>query len=68
MVQKSVYCKMVLNQTAALAVLEQIKKEKPDEGIVQVLTLTEKQYARMEYVIGANTSDIVDSDERLVVL
>ncbi len=40
----------------------------PPEGLVQVLQVTEKQFSRMEYMLGEYHSDIVDSDERLVIL
>lgn len=68
MLQESVYCKLALNGTAANAVVENIHKNKPDEGLVQVLVVTEKQYAKMEIIVGAVQSEVLDSDERLVVL
>ena len=33
-----------------------------------MLTVTEKQFAKMEYVVGEWSCDIVDSDERLIEL
>lgn len=68
MMQKSVYCKLALNQTAINAMLETIRKNKPPEGIVQVLVITEKQYSRMEYIVGSYEGDIINSDERFVEL
>ena len=68
MLQESVYCKLLQNSTAAEAVVDNIRKNKPDSGLVQVLQVTEKQYSKMEYVVGVKKSDIVDSDERLIVL
>lgn len=68
MLQESVYCKLALNGTAANAVVENIYKNKPDEGLVQVLVVTEKQYAKMEIIVGTVQSEVLDSDERLVVL
>lgn len=68
MLQESVYCKLALNGTAANAVVENIHKNKPDEGLVQVLVVTEKQYAKMEIIVGTVQSEVLDSDERLVVL
>ena len=50
MMQESVYTKMALNQTAATSIVENVRKNKPLEGIVQMMTITEKQYNRMEYV------------------
>lgn len=68
MLQESVYCKIALNQTVANAIVGAVKSNKPDDGLVQMLVITEKQYSRMEYVVGEKQSSIIDSDERLVIL
>ena len=57
-----------MNQTAANAMIMKIKHNKPSSGLVQILTVTEKQYANMEMVIGDKHSDIIDSSERMIVL
>lgn len=67
MMQESVYTKMALNQTAAVSVVESVRKNKPLEGLVQMMTVTEKQYNRMEYVCGNFNSEVLCTDERLVV-
>lgn len=38
------------------------------EGLIQLLTVTEKQYSKMNLIIGTVKSEILDSDERLVVI
>lgn len=68
MVQESVYSKLALNMTAATAVMSNVRKNKPEEGLVQMIAITEKQYAKMEFVTGESISEVIDSDERLVVL
>ena len=68
MMQESVYSKLALNTTMATYVMENVRKNSPEEGLVQMLMITEKQYSRMEYVIGESTSNVLQSDERLVVL
>lgn len=68
MMQESVYCKLVQNSTVADAVMENVKRHKPNAGLVQLLRVTEKQYSKMEYIVGVNASNILDSDERLVIL
>ena len=45
-----------------------VKKNKPAEGLVQLLSVTEKQYAKMEFIIGESSHNVLDSDERLVIL
>ncbi len=68
MQQESVYSKLALNTTAADAIIFNIKKNKPAAGIVQVLTITEKQYGRMEFIVGEKHGDVIDNDERLIIL
>ena len=68
MLQESVYCKLVQNSGIADIVQENIRKNKPGEGLVQVLRVTEKQYSKMEYIVGENTSNVLDSDEKFVIL
>ena len=68
MMQESVYCKLVQNSTVADSLIENVKNNKPEAGLVQLLKVTEKQYAKMEYIVGTSSSNILDSDERLVFL
>ena len=68
MMQESVYCRMLLTPSAGQAVLEVIRKNRPPEGTVQMMTVTEKQFAAMEYITGTHCSEVIDSDERLVIL
>jgi len=68
MIQESVYTRMVITPSAERSVVNTIRKNKPPSGIVQILTVTEKQFSNMEYIVGEFKSDIIDSDERLIVL
>lgn len=68
MMQESVYCRMVLNGSVQKSVFDVIRKNKPKKGIVQMLTVTEKQFASMAYITGASKTDVIDTDERLVIL
>ena len=68
MMQESVYCKLALNTTVSDAIVSNIRKNKPVDGLVQVLTITEKQFSRIEMIIGTKKSEILDSDERLIIL
>lgn len=68
MLQESVYCKMSPNSTLADATIENVRKNKPEKGLVQVLRVTEKQYAKMEFIVGEGKSEVLSSDERLVIL
>lgn len=68
MMQESVYCKLALNATAAEAILVNLRKNKPESGVVQVLTMTEKQFQKIEFIVGTSKHNVLDNDERLVVL
>lgn len=68
MMQESVYCKLVQNEVAAITVLDNLKKNKPPDGLVQVLRITEKQFSKMEYLVGSRQTEVLETDERIVVL
>lgn len=68
MLQESVYCKLALNGTAVNAIVDNVHKNKPEEGLIHLLTVTEKQYAKMDIVVGDLKSEVLDTDERLVIL
>ena len=68
MMQESVYTRMLITPSAERSVVNIIRKNKPPSGIVQILTITEKQFSHMEYITGEYQSDIIDSDERLIIL
>ena len=66
MMQESVYCKIILNANAQKAMLHNLEKNKPSDGVVQILTITERQFSGMIYLIGEYNGDILNTDERLV--
>ena len=68
MLQESVYSKLALNLQQAELNVNRIKKNAPSKGIIQVLSVTEKQYASIEYIIGKPNNKIIDNEDRLVVL
>ena len=59
---------LALNTTAVNGIVDQIHKNKPEEGLVQLLTVTEKQYAKMDLIVGNVKSEVLNTDERLVIL
>lgn len=68
MMQESVYCKLALNTTVANAIIDNLRKHRPEAGLVQVLTMTEKQFQKIEFIVGSSKSNVLDSDKRLVIL
>lgn len=68
MLQESVYCKMISSPSVEQSVRNLIRKNKPEKGLVQFLCVTEKQFSKMEYVVGEYTSDVIDNTDRVVIL
>lgn len=68
MMQESVYSKIVLNSQQASLLLDRLRKNAPKKGLIQVLTITERQYSQIEYIIGESETKIINTEDRLVVL
>ena len=68
MMQQSVYTKIALNNTAADVIKEVVRKNKPKTGLVQMLVVTEKQFEKIEFVLGEGQKEFIDSADRLVIL
>lgn len=69
MLQESVYAKLVTNDAAASSAIARLRKKRPPEGLVQVLKVTEKQFATMTYITGNRESyDELDTMEEFVIL
>ena len=68
MMQESVYSKLALNSTVVNSIVNGIKNNKPPEGIVQIITLTEKQFSKIEIITGEYKVNVLDTDESLVIL
>lgn len=69
MIQESVYAKLVTNDGNAGAAIMRLRKNRPPDGLVQVLKVTEKQFATMTYITGNRDAyDEVDTMEEFVVI
>ena len=68
MMQESVYCKLALNTTVADGIMASVRNNKPEHGLVQAFTLTERQFSKIEYITGTSSSNVLNSDKRLVIL
>ena len=68
MMQESVYSKLLLNQTTASTVERGLMKNKPEKGLIQCLTVTEKQFSKMQFILGDYEGDIICTDERFIEL
>lgn len=68
MMQESVYTKLALNNSIVNSVKNKIYKNKPPKGIVQMLTITEKQFNSIEYIVGNKESNVLDNTERMIII
>lgn len=68
MMQESVYTKLAPTSTVAESIQSNVRRNKPYEGIVQMLTITEKQFNRMELLTGQYQTEVLDDDRRLIIL
>lgn len=68
MLQESVYCKLITTPTVENSIKNLINRHKPPKGLVQYLAITEKQFSRMEYIVGEYSSDIISNNEHVVIL
>ena len=66
--QFSVYSKLLLNNSASNAMLDRLKANNPKKGNITLLTVTEKQFARMIYLNGQRDDSIGNTDSRIVFL
>lgn len=68
MMQESVYTKLALNNSIVNSEKEKLRKNKPNSGVVEILVITEKQFSKIEYLVGKKSEDIEDSESRLIIL
>lgn len=68
MMQESIYAKICLNMHAVKQVELNIEKNKPPKGLVQIMSVTERQFASMKLVVGELDEMYIQNDARLVVL
>lgn len=64
MMQYSVYCRIFPNREAVVNHVQILRKNLPKEGQIRIMMVTEKQYARMEIIIGGKSKqeEIVTND------
>ena len=64
MMQISVYCKIFPNREAAVKHVNILKKNVPKEGQIRLLLVTEKQYSKIEIIVGgvSNQEKTVNAD------
>ena len=66
--QYSVYSRLLLNGNANSLLIDRLQANNPKKGNITILTVTEKQFARMIYLYGEKNTSIANTDSRLVFL
>lgn len=67
MMQESIYCKLVLSASSSELAIEKLRRNRPPQGLIQALLITEKQYASMEFILGSKQESHVDNTERVLL-
>ncbi len=68
MIQYSVYVRVCVTKKSATLMENRIKTFLPENGTIQVLTLTEKQYNDMHFLVGDRVEDVRNNSDRTVIL
>ncbi len=68
MLEESVYCRMAPSGHPLETLKADLRKQAPKEGIVTLLTVTERQFENMDFITGDWKSDVVASKESVVEL
>ena len=56
MMQYSVYCKIFPNREAAVKHVNILRKNVPNAGQIRLLMVTEKQYSKIEIIVGGKSN------------
>lgn len=64
MMQFSVYCKIFPNREAAINHINLLRKNVPDQGQIRIMLVTEKQYSKIEIIVGGKSKqeEIITDD------
>lgn len=68
MIQESVYVRIASTRESAEFLQSRIAQAAPNEGLIQTLIITEKQYTSMKFITGESSKDERNNDRRLVVI
>ncbi len=69
MLQKSVYTKLAIDSRILGSLIARLEENKPSDGLVQAMQVTERQYADIVCIVGGGeVREEVESTDGLVVL
>ena len=56
----------MINNVTSAAVKQRIRENVPNDGIVELLEITENQFSKIEYLVGEEQQLVIDTMDRLV--
>lgn len=68
MMTESVYSRLAINKSVSNSVKRLVKENLPPKGDVQLLEVTERQFASIDYLLGTPKTNIVNCTERYIEL
>lgn len=68
MIQYSIYVRVCVSRQSAKFMERRISDFLPEDGVVQSLMVTEKQYSDMHFLVGKSKDEVRNSSERTVIL
>lgn len=68
MMQESIYVRITVNKKAAELLEQRVAQVAPADGLIQTLTVTERQYASMKFMAGTPNTEIGNQDLKVVVI
>ena len=68
MMQKSIYIKLLVNDQAFEQERRYILSSIPQDGVISLLSITEKQFQAIENILGESSSRIVSTTNRYLEL
>ncbi len=69
MIQFSVYTKIFGNYEAAVQEKNIIRRIVPKKGNIRVMTITEKQYSRIEIIVGGKSNqEKIITEEKFIII
>ncbi len=68
MLQESVYTKLSINESVVDATMRDLKRALPPDGTISCLTITEKQFASIDVLLGEMQTDVVLSSDKTIIL
>ena len=67
MMQYSVYCKIFPNRDAAVKHVATLEKNVPKKGQIRILLVTEKQYSKIEIIVGGKSKqELIVNEESFI--